>query len=312
MTEMERVPEKTCFVIMSFKKDLEPVYDIMKAAIEQGPFQSKYKCIRADRNLSSDNIMREVVKKIDAATFVIADLTNFSPNVFYELGIAHSLRKCTIMVLDEMRKTASIPFDVGHYPVLPYLKSAIEKLRLGLQERIEDLERHNFPVFNPVQDAVGAPRPDEILLRFVRNARHPLAAFEMPKRPGLVSRPFQIKAVSAEANRVYDYHAGPDALDALVGKDVGFLLKRIKPWMDEGDFISFRDDQARLGEAILMDEAAHAAVPMRFTKHPSLRDTAFLPVTIGSVEPPGSPTKLLTVLYLDMTKVPTAGTPVDY
>ncbi|MCA9886636.1 MAG: hypothetical protein KC708_26880, partial [Anaerolineae bacterium] len=48
---------------------------------------------------------------------IIADCTNRNANVFYELGMAHTLNKSVIMLTQNMK---DIPFDIRHLRVIEY------------------------------------------------------------------------------------------------------------------------------------------------------------------------------------------------
>ena len=56
--------------------------------------------------------MREVIEGITTADLIWADLTGGNANVFYELGIAHGLRKRTVLVA---QRRDDIPFDLRGY-----------------------------------------------------------------------------------------------------------------------------------------------------------------------------------------------------
>jgi hypothetical protein len=54
------------------------------------------KCVRGDE-AADPNVIRSIWEEIARATFVLADLTGFNPNVALELGIAHTLGKKVLM-----------------------------------------------------------------------------------------------------------------------------------------------------------------------------------------------------------------------
>jgi len=49
------------------------------------------------------------VRSIQESSFLIADITPDNPNVFYEVGYAHGLKKPTILLSD--RRRDNLPFD---------------------------------------------------------------------------------------------------------------------------------------------------------------------------------------------------------
>jgi nucleoside 2-deoxyribosyltransferase len=61
--------------------------------------------------------MQSVWEGINRAGIVIADMTERNPNVFYELGIAHTLGKPVVMITQSME---FVPFDLKHLRCLVY------------------------------------------------------------------------------------------------------------------------------------------------------------------------------------------------
>ena len=78
------------FVIMPFDAELNEVYSAFLAPILS---EIGYDVRRADDIASQGNILRDIVESIAGADLIVADLTGLNPNVFYELGVAHALRK---------------------------------------------------------------------------------------------------------------------------------------------------------------------------------------------------------------------------
>lgn len=105
-------------VLMPFAPDWsEDVFHIFKSA-----GQSRgYTVWRADQEFTDDNIMQTIWNKINQAKLVIADCTGRNPNVFYELGICHTIGK-PVFICTQRRE--AIPFDIGgirsfEYKILP-------------------------------------------------------------------------------------------------------------------------------------------------------------------------------------------------
>ena len=61
--------------------------------------------------------MQDVWSGICNAKVIIADCTNRNANVFYEIGIAHTLDKPTILISQSIN---DVPFDIRHRRVLVY------------------------------------------------------------------------------------------------------------------------------------------------------------------------------------------------
>jgi hypothetical protein len=71
-------------------------------------------------------------------SFLIADLTGRNANVFYELGLAHALKKDVILIT---QKIEDVPFDLRHYRCIVYDNTirGASKLESGLRGTLEDI-----------------------------------------------------------------------------------------------------------------------------------------------------------------------------
>lgn len=86
---------------------------------------------------------------IDEADIIIADLTDFNPNVMYELGFAHAIRKPTLLIVK--RGLEGLPSDIGgnffivYDPDDPdYFKKAVRNFALKYKYQKERREnRHD-------------------------------------------------------------------------------------------------------------------------------------------------------------------------
>jgi hypothetical protein len=116
---------------MTFDGRLQPVYlKVIKPVLEQ----HGYKCKRADEDSRMGIIVEHIRKEIEGASLIVCDLTFHNPNVFYELGIADTLDKTTILI---SQNAADLPFDVRHLRVIPYTDD-----KFGLLDLREKLEAH--------------------------------------------------------------------------------------------------------------------------------------------------------------------------
>lgn len=102
------------FVLMPLATSLKPVYDdhILTVTKHLG-----IRCERADDFFSSEAVIDEIWSAIYNAKMCIADCTGRNPNVFYELGIAHTLGRPCILIAQSMD---DIPFDVRHRRAIVY------------------------------------------------------------------------------------------------------------------------------------------------------------------------------------------------
>ena len=111
---------------------LEDVLYAIKEACERCGIHAE----RVDESPSSDRITDRILESIRRAEFVIVDLTNSKPNVFYEAGYAQGRGKTPIYVA---RHGTKLEFDLKDYPVIFFknmkqLKGELEMRLRGLSE----------------------------------------------------------------------------------------------------------------------------------------------------------------------------------
>lgn len=125
-----------CFVLMPFNDPLTRIYiSIIKPTVEG--YGNSLVCKRADEISSNRAVMQDIWKAICEARIVIADLTGLNPNVMYELGIAHTLGKETILV-NQQSNDIKFPFDLAHIRRIEYEDTAAggAALKSKLQETL--------------------------------------------------------------------------------------------------------------------------------------------------------------------------------
>ncbi len=105
----------SCFVMQPFSPPLGGYYEsIYKPAIEKAGLTA----VRADADIfGTGKIIDQVWHGINAAKVLVAELTSRNPNVFYELGLAHALRKPVVLVSSNEE---DVPFDLQHIRVIYY------------------------------------------------------------------------------------------------------------------------------------------------------------------------------------------------
>ena len=84
--------------------------------------------------LNTKSIVNYIWSLIFSAQIVICDCTGKNPNVFYELGLAHSLGKKTICIT---QNSNDIPFDIKHLRYIKY-----EYTPRGMKKFEEKLEQY--------------------------------------------------------------------------------------------------------------------------------------------------------------------------
>lgn len=136
----------SCFVMQPFAAPLGDYYEkIYRPAIEKAGLRS----VRADAEIfATGKIMDQVWSGINAAKVLVAELTSRNPNVFYELGLAHAMKKPVVLV---SAKEEDVPFDLQHIRVIYYDMSdpfwgnkLIEKVAENILSAIQNPEEAVF------------------------------------------------------------------------------------------------------------------------------------------------------------------------
>jgi len=141
---------KECFVIMPFsettKEHTKEYWDcFFKEFIKPALCERGYKARRS--TATPENIIKGIVQDLQSSNLVLAVLTDCNPNVWYELGVRHSLRKGTVMIIEEDQE---IPFDLSAYGVLHYSDKDPKKFTNELKDHIDQAETGKPD--NPVAD----------------------------------------------------------------------------------------------------------------------------------------------------------------
>jgi len=109
-----RIDEKAVFVLMPFD---QPWSDRIWTRLVRPTVESEGLLpIRGD-DLYGRDIMEDIWQGILKARIVIADITDRNANVFYELGIAHTVGKPVILMTQDV---ADIPFDLNRFRHIVY------------------------------------------------------------------------------------------------------------------------------------------------------------------------------------------------
>lgn len=85
--------------------------------------------------------MEDIIRGIETAQIIIAEITPANENVFYEVGYAHALKKPTILLANK-KDREKLPFDLSGFRVLFYENS------IGGKRQVEEgLKKHLKAIF---------------------------------------------------------------------------------------------------------------------------------------------------------------------
>ncbi|MHC5206176.1 hypothetical protein [Pseudomonas chlororaphis] len=113
-------------------------FDQVWGAIQRAASANGMRWDRADNRWDHPAIIQDVVALIDQAAVVVCDCSGKNANVFYEMGIAHSLGKEVIIIT---QNAADIPFDITHLRHIRYHPNGegYEQLERDLTARIRTI-----------------------------------------------------------------------------------------------------------------------------------------------------------------------------
>ncbi len=123
------------FIAMPIDKtnpQLDDVLDAIKTACARLGFVAE----RVDEFQNNEKITDNILEGIQKAEFVIADLTHSKPNVYYEAGYAHALKKTPIYIA---RNGTKFEFDVKDYSVITF--DSMRELKDELGKRLISISK---------------------------------------------------------------------------------------------------------------------------------------------------------------------------
>lgn len=121
----------SAFVVMQFTDQFDDLFDEVIRPVCKSLDVEAY---RASDIYRPGVIFQDILQGLDESSVVIADVTPPNPNVFYELGYSHALRKPVILLAE---RGTPLPFDISGYRAIFYDNT------IGGKSAVEaDLRRH--------------------------------------------------------------------------------------------------------------------------------------------------------------------------
>jgi hypothetical protein len=133
--DLER--SNSVFTIMSFKKDYDDVFSTFSRICEKYDF----KAVRTDHDPNLNPITTRILDGIKESDFVIADVSEKSPNVFYEIGYARGIHRPVIITAIH---GTELPFDIKDLPVIFYDRSNMAATLEPSLERYIESQKNRF------------------------------------------------------------------------------------------------------------------------------------------------------------------------
>lgn len=124
--------DKLIFAAMPFAPQYEDVFFL---AMSYAAEQVGAVCDRVDRREFQGNVVDEIQRMIRKSVAVIVDLSESKPNVLYEAGFAHALKKPCVHICST--PVERLPFDVAQWKTSVYQAGQTHKLRKDLTQRLK-------------------------------------------------------------------------------------------------------------------------------------------------------------------------------
>jgi tetratricopeptide (TPR) repeat protein len=128
--------------------------------IKPAALAADLECVRADEIVHAGNINVPMYERLLNADVVVADVSTYNCNAFYELGVRHALRPYTTIIISEDGMT--FPFDVGQIAIRKYHHlgegidyDEVERMKQELSEAmkiISQKEADDSPVYTFIKD----------------------------------------------------------------------------------------------------------------------------------------------------------------
>ena len=128
------------FVLMPFE---EPWSDDFYYFVKRVGEALQLKVVRSDDMFSREIVINDIWEMINLAGMIVAEISVHNANVFYELGIAHTLGKKVVLLRQEAGEQA--PFDIAFWRYFEYGLTGAQVDRFkGKLERLFLLHKSEF------------------------------------------------------------------------------------------------------------------------------------------------------------------------
>ena len=113
-------------------------FDDVLDAIKEACSKCGLNAERVDEAQANERITDRILESIIKAEYVVVDITESRPNVFYEAGYAQGIGKLPIYIA---KQGTHLEFDLKDYPVIFF--DSYRELKMGLEARLRGLAQPN-------------------------------------------------------------------------------------------------------------------------------------------------------------------------
>ncbi len=220
---------KTCFIIMPFSKavngenelkklDLDYIYkDMIKKSVDEFEMDGKKyfnEVLRYEERVGS--IIKGIVQKIKDADLVIADLTGLNPNVMYELGVRHALKRGTIMLTQNFNY---FPSDLRDYMTIEYNYS------VNIHEQPHNYDTFKQDLHRSIEELLKSEKTDSPVLEYLNKKELYQNEVEVKS---LKEMAIQLNALFEDFNEIssliHEFESLPEVNEALARELLNFYF----------------------------------------------------------------------------------------
>jgi hypothetical protein len=150
--------------------------------IKPAALAADLECVRADEIIHSGNINVPMYEQLLKADVVVADVSTYNCNAFYELGVRHALRPYTTIIISEDGLT--FPFDLGQITIRKYH-------HLGEGIDYEEVERMKQELSKVMKIIAEKEADDSPVYTFIKDLKPPVLAVAEGMATAAVTLPLQ-------------------------------------------------------------------------------------------------------------------------
>ena len=124
--------------LVSVMRPFDLSFNSVQTTLKKACNSLKLRCHDTNECWNESEILEDVFSLIYRSKVVICDFSNRNPNVFYEAGIAHTLGREVIPIV---QNPEHIPFDLRHHRYIEYLNNSegLDELRIEVVKRLKTL-----------------------------------------------------------------------------------------------------------------------------------------------------------------------------
>ncbi len=217
-------PKPICFVLSPIGEDGTPERAIADKVLKHLVVKAlgeTFEVVRADDDSNPGAITPRIVSSIIDATLVVADLSGYNPNVFYELAIAHGYRRPVVHIQRAGERPA---FDVKDMRTVRYDLADPDSLEAA-QDQLMKLAKH--AVERP--ETVSTPLTASVKFAELEASSDPVAESSVQIIEAISDLRYEVRrALRTRSKASVANPSGPAAEDAIR------LRKIVRRVVDDG------------------------------------------------------------------------------